>query len=95
MNLTRGRIALRLGQPEAAAAFLLEAGRTPGSPQLNSFGPNMLLAKEMLAAGRKEPVLEYVALVRRFWKMDAGATTAWTWQIEHDRHVGMAMNLLI
>lgn len=47
-NITLGRIALRKGKIEEAKAFLLNAGRTPGSPQLSSFGPNMILAHELL-----------------------------------------------
>ena len=76
-NLARGRIALRAGSPRAAATFLLEAGRTPGSPQLDTFGPNMLLAEEMLARGESEAVLAYIEEVRTFWKMDPHATDAW------------------
>jgi hypothetical protein len=81
--LTRGRVALRLGQREAAATFLLQAGRTPGSPQLDSFGPNMLLCQEMLAAGEVQPVLRYIDQVQSFWEMDHGRVRAWRWMIEH------------
>jgi hypothetical protein len=76
-NLARGRVALRLGQPKAAAGFLLAAGATPGSPQLNSFGPNMLLAKELLLAGERDAVLAYIDACARFWQLDAGAIWAW------------------
>jgi hypothetical protein len=38
-----------------------------GSPQLNSFGPNMTLARELLGSGQTAPVREYFALCRRFW----------------------------
>lgn len=65
-----GRVHLRRGDPEAAERELLEAGRTPGSPQLVSFGPNMTLARELLLEGRREAVLEYLELCRAFWCPD-------------------------
>jgi hypothetical protein len=49
---------------------LLKAGATPGSPQLNSFGPNMALAKELLDKGEREAVLEYFTLCSKFWDRD-------------------------
>jgi len=41
-NLLRGRAALKRGDTKSAGAFLTEAAKTPGSPQLNSFGPNLV-----------------------------------------------------
>jgi len=66
-HLLLGRVALVRGDLSAAGAELLEAGRTPGSPQLNSFGPNMALARELLQKGQTAPVREYFSLCRRFW----------------------------
>ena len=67
-NLILGRIALRKGDVFKAKNYLIKAGNTSGSPQLNSFGPNMLLAKELLEKGEKETVVEYINLTKRFWK---------------------------
>jgi RNA polymerase sigma factor (sigma-70 family) len=66
-NLVLGRIALREGQTEDAKRYLLEAGLTPGSPVLNSFGPNMTLARDLLRAGEQDTVLQYFELCRKFW----------------------------
>jgi hypothetical protein len=62
-----GRAALKEGDKAAARTHLVAAGRTPGSPQLNSFGPEFTFAREMLEAGEKEAVLEYLDLVGKFW----------------------------
>ena len=45
-----------------ANAYLLAVGRTPGSPQLNSFGPNMALAAELLQKEVRDTVLQYFEL---------------------------------
>ncbi len=69
-NLVLGRIALREGNVEEAKSRLITAGNTPGSPQLNSFGPNMALAKALLEIGEREVVLEYFELCSKFWNTD-------------------------
>lgn len=63
-----GRIALLSGNLAAARQHLIEAGETPGSPQLDSFGPNMMLAKELLEKGEREVVIQYFQLCANFWK---------------------------
>ena len=65
-----GLIALQREDLKGAQAHLLQSGRTNGSPQLNSFGPNMSLAKAYLeAGGDKETVLDYIDECSRFWRM--------------------------
>jgi len=71
-NILLGRVSLREGNANAAKQYLLSAGRSCGSPQLNSFGPSMSLANEMLAAGQTSTVLEYLKLCAIFWKSDFG-----------------------
>ncbi|KKK47269.1 hypothetical protein LCGC14_3156900 [marine sediment metagenome] len=55
-NIVLGRIALESGDLGTAKQYLIKAGETPGSPQLNSFGPNMALAKELLEKNEREIV---------------------------------------
>jgi len=68
-NLVLGEIALDAGDLKEAKRYMLQAGDTPGSPQLNSFGPNMLLARELLEKGETEVVLKYFELCQRFWEV--------------------------
>jgi hypothetical protein len=69
-------VALREDDPDGAKEFLLESGKTPGSPQLNSFGPTFVLAAELLRRGEKGTVLEYLDLVAEFWANPAKAKTS-------------------
>jgi len=68
-HLVLGEVALARGDRSGAATELLAAGHTRGSPQLNSFGPNMRLAKGLLQAGERASVLEYLQSCESFWAM--------------------------
>jgi len=69
-NLVLGHIALGHGDRQEAGNRLKAAGRTPGSPQLDSFGPNMTLAKALIEVGETKVVIEYLELCRKFWGGD-------------------------
>ncbi len=84
-NILMGRAALRSGDLATARSYLLAAGRSPGSPQLETFGPDMALAREMLAAGQNQPVLEFLELCHRFWKADEGRLERWKRDIREGR----------
>ncbi len=71
-NVVLGRIAIKRGNLAEAKRRLLEAGKTPGSPQLNSFGPNMTLANDLVQTNERATVLEYLELCRKFWKLESG-----------------------
>ncbi len=82
-NNVLGLCALQQGDAKLAAEFLIKAGKTPGSPQLDSFGPNMLLAKALLKDGQsKDAVLEYFGLCRKFWKSGGDQLDQWTKDVE-------------
>ncbi len=66
-NTILGRVALREGDTEAAKAYLLESADTTESPQLVSFGPSFLLARELLERGERDAVLQYLDAVATFW----------------------------
>ena len=72
-----GLLALNEGDVALAVEHLQKAGATPGSPQLNSFGPTMQLAKALLRSGRSEPVLAYFEQCRSFWKMGSVWLDLW------------------
>jgi hypothetical protein len=92
-NLVLGRIALLNKEPDKARVYLLNAGRTPGSPQLNSFGPNMLLASEMLKIGESEAVLEYFDLCAKFWSPENSLLEVWKADIKNGNAPDFGANL--
>lgn len=81
-NLVLGRLALRTGKIAEAKKYLLKAGRTSGGPGLDTGGPSMILAQELLERGERETVLQYFALCATFWKMDYGKLKQWTKQVQ-------------
>jgi hypothetical protein len=93
-NLALGRLALRDGDIEQAKHYLIEAGKTPGSPQLDSFGPNMLLAKELLETGETVAVLEYLDLRGKFCRTDHGSVSTWKKIIAEGKQLNFFANLL-
>ncbi len=67
-----GRAALLRGDVDDAKARLLASAEIAGSGVLGSFGPSMALAQELLAAGQRDAVRQYLELCRAFWKNDRG-----------------------
>ena len=91
-NLILGRVALRAGNVDKAKDYLLKAGATKGSPQLNSFGPNMALAKDLLEKGEQDVVLEYFTLCGKFWDRDE--LKAWREQVVQGKTPQFGANLV-
>jgi hypothetical protein len=72
-----GHVALDAGDIEAAKRHLLESAKTPGSPVLNSFGPELTLAKDLLAKGERQAVIQYLESLPRFWQGRQEAIDEW------------------
>ena len=83
-NITLGKLAVAAGDVETASQHLLKAADTSGSPSLDSFGPDMNLAKELLKKGEKDAVLEYLALCSKFWESGKERLDQWTKSIERE-----------
>jgi hypothetical protein len=66
-----------------AKQHLLASGAVRGSPQLNSFGPSMDLAKALLADGEKDTVIAYLKSCRRFWDSGELSLDAWIKEIQN------------
>jgi hypothetical protein len=78
-NMIVGRVALRREKNVALAkSSLLASGQTKGSPQLNSFGPNMSLAKDLIEAGERDTVVEFFKDCAKFWASQFSKLDEWT-----------------
>lgn len=92
-HLTLGRIAFAEGNIEEAKYRLIAAAMIQGSPQLNSFGPDMTLAEELLEAGEKDVVLKYFELCAVFWESGKDDLADWTALVKFDRKPNFRRNL--
>ena len=93
-NLVLGRIAVREGRIEEAKQYLLAAGKSKGSPQMDSFGPNMSLAKDLLEKGERDTVLQYFELCRKFWTMDYGKLDDWSQEVKAGKIPNFGANMV-
>jgi len=50
---------------------------------MNSFGPNMHLAKALLEKGERDVVLEYFKRCSTFWKMGEKQLAVWTASVKN------------
>lgn len=71
-NTILGRVALAKKDVNEAKERLLASARVAGSPVLNSFGPRMELAQDLLDVGQRDAVLQYLEMCRAFWTYDQG-----------------------
>jgi hypothetical protein len=76
-NIVLGRLALRKADIESAKRYLLAAGKTPGSSSLDSLGPNMALARDLLERGERDAVVTYLEECGQFWGGNRGKLAEW------------------
>jgi hypothetical protein len=86
-NRILGFIALKNNDVAGAANYLIEAGKSTGSPQLDSFGPNLDLANELLSLGEREAVISYLLGVRSFWDGNESIIDEWIQKIKSGEEV--------
>lgn len=92
-HMVLGLLALRNNDVPTAREELIKAGQTPGSPQLNSFGPNMTLANELLQKGERNTVLDYLVLCAKFWKTGAPQLDSWSERVRNGQTPAFGANL--
>jgi hypothetical protein len=93
-NLVLGRIAVREGKIAEAKKFLAASGKSNGSPQMNSFGPNMSLALDLLKNGERDAVLMHFMRCRKFWKKDFGKLDLWMSEVMAGKTPDFGANLI-
>jgi tetratricopeptide (TPR) repeat protein len=92
-NLILGRVAVSKGDLEAAKRYLIEAGNSPATPNLVNNGPNMGLAKDLLAKGEKQTVLDYFELCRKLWSNGDAQLNQWSQQVKDGKIPDFGGNL--
>jgi hypothetical protein len=76
-NQVLGRLSLRAGDVESAKKYFAASVETRGCPNINTFGPNMLLARELLQAGERDAVLAFLERCRVFLKFGGPSIDSW------------------
>jgi hypothetical protein len=78
-----GLVAVHDNDPASAEKHLLASGMTIGSPQLNSFGPDLSLALTLLRAGKVAPVVTFLRECASFWHDNDGLIEQWISEINN------------
>lgn len=81
-NRIFGLIALKNNDITQAENYLIEAGKSTGSPNLNSFGPELDLANELLVHGKTQAVITYLQSVRKYWNGRESLIDEWIRKIK-------------
>jgi hypothetical protein len=92
-NQVLGRIALSNGNVAEAGRRLLASAVSKGSPQMNSFGPNMQLAKALLEKGETDVVIEYFNRCSAFWVLGKEKLASWTSSVRSGESPAFGANL--
>jgi tetratricopeptide (TPR) repeat protein len=88
-----GLLAVEVGDTAGATDQLARAGATPGSPQLDSFGPSMRLARALAKLGETHVVLTYLKQCRTFWKMGSASLDVWEAKLQRGEVPNFTMQL--
>ncbi|GMV95139.1 MAG: hypothetical protein AMXMBFR82_49170 [Candidatus Hydrogenedentota bacterium] len=83
-HILRGQVAFKQGDADMAGKILLEAADVPESPHMKIAGPSMRLARDLLRAGKKDVVLEYIERWKGRWDGPTSfLLTQWEQEVRH------------
>ena len=82
-NTMLGRVALKRENPVEAKQRLLAAGQVAATPLMTSFGPKWTLAQDLLSAGERGAVLDYIAQCKGIWKNKEELLDGWAESIRN------------
>ncbi len=94
INIAKGRMALDSRKINEAKFYLIQAAETNGSPTLNSFGPDLFLAKKLLEENEKLVVVKYLNLCKKFWRSGQGRIEKWKKDIRNNQTPNFDEHLL-
>ncbi len=66
-NIVLGEVALHTGNTDRAESYLAAAAKVTAWPALAATGPDLSLAKELVAKGERSPVRDYLVACEPFW----------------------------
>ncbi|MDQ6675765.1 MAG: hypothetical protein M3Z09_00545, partial [Acidobacteriota bacterium] len=84
-NFVLGRLAILRGDVRLAEKYSLLSGQTAGDAVLNSYGPNLSLALEILKKGdasSRQSILSFLDEIRSFWKITPQVIDEWVADIQ-------------
>lgn len=76
-NMILGIVEVHNNDIKKAKSYLFKAGAAPSSPQLQVYGPNMMLADILLDAGEDDAVISYFQSVKKMWINNEGRLDSW------------------
>ena len=84
-NTVLGRVAIRSGDLAGGKRYLLDSSKPEASRDVSVTGPTMLLAKELLARGEREAVIQYLENCLDLWPRGETFLRNWIAEIKSGR----------
>ena len=84
-NILLGRMAMRSGDSQQAARYLLNAANICQSEHPEPLGPDVVLAGELLGAGEKDAVADYFTTCASHWAEGGAMLAGWADDIQHGK----------
>ncbi len=94
LAVAKGRLALADGDRATARRELIVAGRALAAPTQLTFGPNVTLARDLLAAGDTASVLAYFAVLDSTWTHGIPQVAGWRDALDQGSEPDFGANLL-
>ncbi len=92
-NMVLGLVAIHRMDIEAARDYLLKAGDTPGSYQIDNVGPNMMLAKALIELGEVKTVILYLEKIEDVWTQRNNELKSWIDLLNNGKMPDLESNL--